>query len=59
MSFVTTTTRIPAPACARLAAACAAADGDQITCPSARGGTCPTLSAVRRMSETETGAASA
>lgn len=56
MSFVNTTLRIPAPACARLAAVCAAAEGKEVTCPSAMQRTCPTLAAIRRMTATETDA---
>lgn len=57
MSFVTTTLRIPAPACARLAAVCAAAEGKEVSCPSAMQRICPTLAAIRRMTEAETGTA--
>jgi hypothetical protein len=40
---------IPLPACARLAAVCAAIEGRDVTCPAAMQRTCPTLAALRRL----------
>ena len=40
---------MPLPACARLAAVCAAIDGKEVTCPAAIQRSCPTLAAIRRM----------
>ena len=39
---------MPLPACARLAAVCAAIAGKEVTCPAAVQRTCPTLAAIRR-----------
>jgi hypothetical protein len=39
---------MPLPACARLAAVCAAIEGKDVTCPAAIRRTCPTLAAIRR-----------
>ena len=40
---------IRCPACARLAAVCAAVEGKEVTCPAAMQRTCPTLAAIRRI----------
>ena len=37
------------PACARLAAVCAAVEGKEVTCPAAMQRSCPTLAAIRRL----------
>ena len=50
MSFVNPGSQfVPLPACARLAAVCAAVEGKQVTCPAAMQRSCPTLAALRRL----------
>jgi hypothetical protein len=44
-----TSPAIPLPACARLAAVCAAIENREVTCPAAMQRTCPTLAAIRRV----------
>ena len=50
MNFVNPSSPVvPLPACARLAAVCAAIEGKEVTCPAAMQRTCPTLAALRRL----------
>jgi len=50
MNFVNTSSpAVLLPACARLAAVCAAIEGREVTCPAAMRRVCPTLAAIRRM----------
>ena len=50
MSFVNPGSQFVAvPACARLAAVCAAIEGRDVPCPAAMQRSCPTLAALRRM----------
>lgn len=49
MADAATAPKAPLPACARLAAVCAALEGKEVTCPAAMQQACPTLAAIRRM----------
>jgi hypothetical protein len=48
MNAATSIRTAPLPACARLAAVCAALDGREATCAAALQRACPALAAIRR-----------